>query len=75
MLSRGTFIAIKFSDFSFKNNLLKYILISISLVAVVALQWLAVPIIFIVYVVLSLFSKQPKTVIIDENKEMTDITV
>ena len=75
MLNRGTFIAIKFSDFSFKNNLLKYILISISLVAVVALQWLAVPIIFIVYVVLSLFSKQPKTVIIDENKEMTDITV
>jgi CDP-diacylglycerol--serine O-phosphatidyltransferase len=75
MLSRGTFIAIKFTDFSFKNNLLKYILISVSLIAVVSLQWLAVPIIFIAYVILSLFSNRPNTVIIDENKEMTDITV
>jgi hypothetical protein len=41
----------------------------------VSLQWLAVPIIFIVYVILSLFSNRPHTVIIDENKEMTDITV
>jgi CDP-diacylglycerol--serine O-phosphatidyltransferase len=75
MISRQTFIAIKFTDFSFKNNLLKYILISVGLVAAVSLQWLAVPVIFIFYFLFSLMAKQPKTVIVDDYKETTDITV
>lgn len=66
MLSPRTFMAIKFTDFSYKNNLLKYILLSVALVCVVALQWLAVPVIFILYLVLSFFSKTPGTVVEDD---------
>jgi CDP-diacylglycerol---serine O-phosphatidyltransferase len=75
MLSRQTFIAVKFSDFSFKNNLLKYILLAVALVAAVALQWLAVPLIFLVYVIFSFFSKEPEIVIAEETREIKDITV
>lgn len=57
MTCNRTFIAIKFSDFSFRNNLLKYILLSLSLVALVSLKWLAVPVIFVLYLVISIFSK------------------
>ncbi len=71
MLSNQTFIAVKFKDFSYKNNLLKYILLSVSLVLIVALQWLAVPLIFILYLLFSFFSKQPDTVIV--NKETDSI--
>lgn len=69
MLSPRTFMAIKFIDFSFKNNLLKYILLSVSLVCIVALKWLAVPIIFVLYLVLSAFSKTPDTLVADDKKE------
>lgn len=71
MLSNRTFMAIKFKDFSFKNNLLKYILLSVSLVLIVALQWLAVPLIFLLYLLFSLFSKRPDTVI--TNKETSPV--
>lgn len=59
MVSNRNFMAIKFTDFSFKNNLLKYVLLSVSLIALVALKWLAIPVIFILYLVLSMFSKEP----------------
>ncbi|MER3465609.1 MAG: hypothetical protein C4329_15565, partial [Chitinophagaceae bacterium] len=61
----------------FKNNLLKYILLSIGLIAVVSLKWLAVPVIFAIYILLSLFSKEPDIIIVPDNnrdKEMTDVT-
>ena len=63
MICNRTFMAIKFTDFSYKNNLLKYILLSIALVAVVSLKWLAVPIIFIIYLIMSVFSKVPENII------------
>ena len=69
MLSPRTFMALKFKDFSFKNNLLKYILLSVALVCIVALKWLAVPIIFILYLVLSFFSKTPDTIDMEDKKE------
>jgi len=77
MVSRHTFMAIKFRDFSFRNNLLKYILIAVALLAMAALKWLSVPVIFLFYIVLSLFSKEPKNVIVGEHREMEekDITV
>lgn len=59
MVSKRNFMAIKFTDFSIKNNLLKYILLAVSLIAAVALKWLAVPLIFIFYLVISFFSKEP----------------
>ncbi|MDQ3844448.1 MAG: CDP-alcohol phosphatidyltransferase family protein [Bacteroidota bacterium] len=66
MISNRTFMAIKFKDFSYRNNLFKYILLAISLVLVVALQWLAVPIIFVVYLVFSFFTKTPDNVIVNQ---------
>lgn len=75
MLSRQSFMAMKFTDFSVKNNLMKYILVGLSLVAILALKWLAVPVIFILYVVLSFFSKEPVHTAASEVKETPDITV
>jgi hypothetical protein len=39
------------------------------------LKWLAVPVIFFMYILASLVSKHPEVVDIKDNKEMTDITV
>lgn len=73
MLSNKTFMALKFKDYSFKTNKLTYVLLIASLVCIIALQWLAVPVIFILYVVLSLFYKEPRPVGVQ--KENLDITV
>lgn len=74
MVCNRTFIAIKFKDFSFKNNLLKYILISISLVCLVALQWLAIPVIFVLYLLFSAFSKVPAPLAKRNDDVTLDIT-
>jgi CDP-diacylglycerol--serine O-phosphatidyltransferase len=60
MVSRLPLMALKFKDFSVKNNLPKIILLVITLVAAFLLQWLAVPVVFIAYIILSLLYKQPK---------------
>jgi CDP-diacylglycerol--serine O-phosphatidyltransferase len=57
MTSNRTFMALKFADFSFQNNRVKYILLLLSLVVLVVLKWLAVPVIFVLYLLFSLFSK------------------
>jgi CDP-diacylglycerol--serine O-phosphatidyltransferase len=63
MLSNRTFMAIKFTDFSLKNNLLKYILLSLALILILFFQWFAVPVIFIMYIIISAFSKQSDLII------------
>ena len=50
-------MALKFKDYSIKNNLLKYCLLLISAALAGVLHWLAVPVIFVVYVALSLTFK------------------
>ncbi|MBC7828187.1 MAG: CDP-alcohol phosphatidyltransferase family protein [Chitinophagaceae bacterium] len=57
MISNLSLMALKFKDFTFQNNLSKIILIVLSIVAVIFLQWLAVPVIFILYILLSLAFK------------------
>jgi CDP-diacylglycerol---serine O-phosphatidyltransferase len=57
MVSKINFMAIKFTDFSVRNNLLKYVLLAISLICLVILKWFAIPVIFVLYVILSLLSK------------------
>ncbi len=59
MVSNRSFMAIKFSGLSFKNNSSKYILLALSLVALLILKWFAVPVIFILYLVMSFFPTQP----------------
>ncbi|MEO8819795.1 MAG: CDP-alcohol phosphatidyltransferase family protein [Ginsengibacter sp.] len=54
MVSNYRMMSLKFSDFTLKNNLTKIILLVIAIVAGLFLQWIAVPVVFIVYVLLSL---------------------
>jgi len=57
MISNLSLMALKFKDFSVQNNLPKIILIVSAIVAAIFLQWLAVPVIFILYIILSLAFK------------------
>lgn len=58
MVSTLPLMALKFKDFSVKNNLPKIILLAVAVVCALLLQWLAVPVVFIVYIILSLLYKQ-----------------
>lgn len=57
MVSTLPLMAMKFKDYSVKNNLPRYLLIIIAVLSVVLLKWLAVPVIVVVYVLLSLLFK------------------
>jgi CDP-diacylglycerol--serine O-phosphatidyltransferase len=50
-------MSFKFKDFSIKNNLPKYLLLVIGIVAAIFLQWIAVPILLVAYVIVSLLFK------------------
>lgn len=57
MVSNLPLMALKFKNLSVKDNLSKFILIIFSIVAAVIFKWLAVPIIFLAYIILSLAFK------------------
>lgn len=57
MISNLSLMALKFKDFTWRNNLSKIILVLLSIIAAIFLQWLAVPVIFILYILLSLAFK------------------
>ena len=61
MVSRLPMIALKFKNFSVKNDMPKIMLLVIGLLSAVFLKWLAVPIIFIAYIILSLAFKNKTT--------------
>ena len=58
MVSSLPLMALKFKDYTVKNNLPKYILAAFAIVAAVLLNWLAVPVVFVAYIILSLLYKQ-----------------
>ena len=62
MTSNLPLMSLKFSDYSIKNNLSKIMLLVISVLLILVLKWLAVPVIFILYIILSLITvrRQPK---------------
>ena len=61
MVSTLPLMALKFKDFSLKNNWPKYLLAVIAIVSFLLLKWLAVPVIIVGYVLLSLvFRPQEK---------------
>jgi CDP-diacylglycerol--serine O-phosphatidyltransferase len=74
MLSNRPFMALKFKDYSFQNNALKYIMVILAIICIVFLRWLAVPVIFLLYVIVSLFAKEPGGSGY-QNKETIDLTV
>ena len=53
MLSRFSFISLKFKSFGFKENAPQYILLLLSLIAIIVLRWAAAPVIFILYLIVS----------------------
>ena len=61
MVSNLPLMALKFKDFSIKNNLPKFILILLAIVAGIFLNWLAVPLVFVAYIILSLAFKNKTT--------------
>lgn len=61
MVSNLPILAMKFKDFSLANNMPKVILLAIGIPAAVFLKWLAVPVIFIAYIILSLAFKNKST--------------
>ncbi|MEO9211119.1 MAG: CDP-alcohol phosphatidyltransferase family protein [Ginsengibacter sp.] len=54
MMSNHRMIALKFEDRTLKNNLPKLILLVVAIIAALFLQWIAVPVVFIIYVLLSI---------------------
>ena len=57
MVSTLPLMALKFKDYSIKNNLPKIILLLVTVVSAILFHWLAVPLVFIVYIILSLLYK------------------
>ena len=58
MVSRLPLMALKFKDFTVKNNIPKIILLVVAIIAAILLGWLAVPLVFLLYIILSLVFKQ-----------------
>lgn len=54
MVSTLPMISMKFKNFSWQNNWYRFVLVIFAMIAAVALHWLAVPVLFIIYVLLSL---------------------
>lgn len=69
------FLALKFRDFSFQNNILKYGLLTLSLLLTVIFKWLAVPVIFLAYLLASVFLKEDHLGAAPGTAANTDITV
>lgn len=75
MVCNRTFIAFKFKDYSFGNNSSKYLLLAISVVCLVLLHWLAIPVIFVLYLIFSSFSKAQPVAGTPSDAPNVDITV
>ncbi len=54
MVSNLPLMALKFKDYSVKNNLPKIILFAIAALSAIFFKWVAVPVVFIAYIILSL---------------------
>ncbi len=61
MISRLPIMGLKFKDYSLQHNLPKLVLLVVALLAAVLFKWMAVPVVFIAYIVLSLALKNKTT--------------
>jgi CDP-diacylglycerol--serine O-phosphatidyltransferase len=62
MISRLPLLSLKFTSYSFQYNGSKYLLLLLSIIALIFLKWLALPVIIILYVILSLAFKTKQAV-------------
>lgn len=56
-----TLFSLKFKEYSIKNNMVKYLFLLVSLVLIATLQYLSIPLIITLYVVLSVISNSIKS--------------
>ena len=61
MVSNLPLMAIKFKDSSVKGNLPKLLLVVLAVVSAIFLRWLAVPVVFVFYIIVSLAFKNKTT--------------
>ncbi len=61
MVSKLPLMALKFKNFGLKDNLPKYLLVAIAIIAIVILKWLAIPLVVLAYVLISLLFKNKTT--------------
>jgi CDP-diacylglycerol--serine O-phosphatidyltransferase len=57
MVSNLPLMSFKFKDFGLKNNLPKYLMVLVGVMSAIFLQWIAVPILLVTYVIVSLALK------------------
>jgi CDP-diacylglycerol--serine O-phosphatidyltransferase len=62
MVSNLPMMAFKFKDYTIKNNIPKLILIAIGIISVILLKWVAVPVLFVTYIILSLLYKNQRSI-------------
>ncbi|HEV2355753.1 MAG TPA: CDP-alcohol phosphatidyltransferase family protein [Puia sp.] len=60
MVSRLPLMALKFNHSSFRNNMPKLLLVVLGVIAAIFLHWLAVPVLFVIYIIVSLAFKNKK---------------
>jgi len=58
MTSNLPIMALKFSDYTLKTNFPKLILVGAAIIAAIFLKWLAVPVVFILYIIVSLLTRK-----------------
>jgi CDP-diacylglycerol--serine O-phosphatidyltransferase len=58
MVSNIPLLSLKFTNYSFSKNMPKWILIILAVLSAIFLKWLAVPVIFLAYILLSLLFKK-----------------
>ena len=51
-------MSLKFKDYTLRSNMMKLVLVVLAVVAAIALKWMAVPVIFILYIILSLAQRK-----------------
>ena len=61
MVSNLPFMSMKVKDLSIKNNLARYVLLAVGIIAIITLRWFAAPVIFVLYVIISLALKNKTT--------------
>ena len=61
MVSSLPLMSMKIKDLTIKNNLARYILLTLGIIAAICLKWFAVPVIFVLYVIISLTLKNRAT--------------
>lgn len=72
MVCNHPFMAMKFKSYSVNKNIPRYTLLLLSLIAIIILKWLAVPVIFILYIVFSLIVKEKNETVTTRSGNQTD---